>query len=136
MTPDMSGLGVYMDHTILLVDDEDDILFILESVLQKNGFSVIRASSGEECLEILKTEKPDIIFMDIMMPGLNGWETARHIKTDPRTKDIPILIISVLDDFMDKKRSIEYGLAEKHLCKPVDFNVLLQTTKTLLSIQN
>jgi CheY-like chemotaxis protein len=122
-----------MSKIILLVDDEEDILYILKNVLLKAGYFVREARSGEECLEILKKEKPDLIYMDIMMPGINGWETARKIKKDPRTKDIPVSMLSVLSDFEDMKRSMEYGLADKHLCKPVDFDVLLDTTETLLS---
>jgi CheY-like chemotaxis protein len=125
-----------MSQTILLVDDEDDILYILTSILSKGGYTVKKASSGEECLEMLKEELPDLIFMDIMMPGINGWETARKIKTDPRTKDIPLLMISVLDDFEDKKRSIDYALADDHICKPVDLKALLQTTETILSTKS
>jgi CheY-like chemotaxis protein len=122
-----------MNQTILLVDDEDDILYLLDNVLSKGGFTVLKAKSGEECFKILKKEKPDLIFMDIMMPGINGWDTARTIKKDPKTKDIPILMISILDDFQDKRKSIEYGLADDHLFKPIDTEVLLQTTETFLS---
>jgi CheY-like chemotaxis protein len=125
-----------MGQTILLVDDEEDILYILTSVLSKGGYTINKARSGEECLEMLKGELPDLIFMDIMMPGINGWDTARKIKTNPRTKDIPLLMISVLDDFEDKKRSIDYALADDHLCKPVDLKVLLQTTETIISTKS
>jgi CheY-like chemotaxis protein len=125
-----------MSNIILLVDDEDDILYILKSVLTRAGYEVKTAGSGEECIEMLNGEKPDLIFMDIMMPGINGWETARKIKTDPETKDIPVLMVSVLDDFEDKKKSLNYAMAEDHLGKPVDLQVLLETTESLLSMKN
>ena len=122
-----------MPKMILIVDDEDDILFILKNVLSKRGYSVKEAYSGEECLELVKKEKPDLIFMDIMMPGIDGWETAKTIKTDPKTKDIPISMLSVKSDPEDLKRSREYAGADEHLSKPVDFNLLLSTVKSLLA---
>jgi len=122
-----------MGKKILVVDDEDDIIFILKSVLSKKGYVVKEARSGEECLDMLQEGKPDLIFMDIMMPGMDGWETARRIKTDPRTKDIPISMLSVKSDAEDRKRSLEYSLAEEHLSKPVDFELLVSTVENLLS---
>jgi CheY-like chemotaxis protein len=125
-----------MPKMILVVDDEEDILFILKNVLVKKGYSVREAYSGEECLEILKKEKPDLIFMDIMMPGIDGWEAARKIKSDPKTKDIPISMLSVKSDPEDFKRSREYAGADDHLSKPVDFNLLLDTAQILISKNN
>ncbi len=125
-----------MPKMILVVDDEEDILFILKSVLSKNGYSVREAYSGEECLEIVKKDKPDLIFMDIMMPGIDGWEAARKIKTNPDTKNIPISMLSVKADPEDKEKSKEYSYAEEHLSKPINFDTLLSTTETLLSINN
>ncbi|GBE18904.1 MAG TPA: response regulator [Euryarchaeota archaeon] len=125
-----------MPKMILIVDDEDDILFILKNVLSKNGYSVREAYSGEECLEIVKKERPDLIFMDIMMPGMDGWETAKTIKDNPKTADIPISMLSVKSDPADQKRSREYAGADHHLTKPVDFSLLLQTAESLISANN
>ncbi len=125
-----------MPKMLLIVDDEDDILFILKNVLSKNGYSVKEAYSGEECLEIVKKDKPDLIFMDIMMPGIDGWETAKTIKENPKTKDIPISMLSVKCDPNDIKRSREYAGANEHLCKPLDFNMVLNTVESLLSADN
>lgn len=125
-----------MGKLILVVDDEEDILFILKNVLSKKGYLVKEAYSGEECLELLKKEKPDLIFMDIMMPGLDGWETAKKIKADPRTKDIPLSMLSVKSDPDDMKKSREYSHADEHLTKPVDFDSLLETAEALLSRVN
>jgi two-component system cell cycle response regulator len=125
-----------MGKMILIVDDEDDILFILKSVLSKKGYSVKEAYSGEECLEILKREEPDLIFMDIMMPGIDGWETTKKIKTDPRTKHIPVSMLSVKSDPEDIQKSKDYSRANEHLNKPVDFDLLLRTAENLLSGNN
>jgi CheY-like chemotaxis protein len=125
-----------MSKLILIVDDEDDILFILKNVLTKKGYLVHEAYSGEECLNILKKERPDLIFMDIMMPGIDGWEAARKIKTNPKTRDIPISMLSVKSDPEDQEKSRVYSQADEHLSKPVDFDALLQTAENLLSKNN
>jgi CheY-like chemotaxis protein len=125
-----------MPKLILVVDDEADIIFILKSILSKKGYFVKEAFSGEECLEILKKERPDMIFMDIMMPGIDGWETARKIKTNPKTKSIPISMLSVKCDSEDKNRSQDYSLADHHLCKPVNFETVLYTAEQLLTGNN
>ena len=122
-----------MEKKILIVDDEDDILYILKTVLTRRGYSVTIAYSGEECLEILEKEKPDLIFMDIIMNGMDGWEAARRIKTDKRTEKIPITMVSVKSLWEDKKRSREYSFADEHLKKPLDFGELLDTAESILS---
>jgi putative two-component system response regulator len=119
-----------MAKLILAVDDEDDITFILKTVLSKRGYKVKEAYSGEECLEILKKEKPDLIFMDIMMPGIDGWETARRIKANPLTRDIPFSMLSVKCDPADKRKSQDYSFADAHLDKPLDFEILLNTAES------
>ncbi|MFQ5801163.1 MAG: response regulator [Candidatus Hydrothermarchaeales archaeon] len=125
-----------MAKMILVVDDEEDILFILKNVLSRRGYEVREASSGEECLEMLEKEKPDLIFMDIMMPGIDGWEVARKIKKDPQTSDILISMLSVKSDPEDRKKSREYSLADEHLSKPVDFDMLVATADALLLTNN
>jgi CheY-like chemotaxis protein len=117
---------------ILVVDDEEDIVYLLKALFSRNGYSVTGASSGEECLELLESENPDLIFMDIMMPGLDGWETARKIKTDPQTKNIPIIMLSVKCDPGACKKSHDYSFAEEHLAKPIDSKVVIRTAKNLI----
>jgi CheY-like chemotaxis protein len=90
---------------ILVVDDEADITLILRRILFKKGYTVKEAQSGEECLEILDKVRPDLIFMDIMMPGLDGWETTRRLKQNPKTRDIPISMLSVKSKLEDLARA-------------------------------
>jgi CheY-like chemotaxis protein len=117
---------------ILVVDDEADITLILRRILSKKGYTVKEDQSGEECLEILDKARPDLIFMDIMMPGLDGWETTRRLKQNPKTRDIPISMLSVKSEPEDLARSREYALADEHLKKPVDFDIILDTAQNLI----
>lgn len=85
-----------MQKKILIIDDEPDIRDIVRFYLIEEGFSILEASNGHEGILKAQHEKPDAIILDIMMPGLNGFEVAKHLKDDPNTKDIPIIILSVL----------------------------------------
>jgi CheY-like chemotaxis protein len=116
---------------ILVVDDDPDVTFLLKRILSMKGYTTREAHSGEECLELLKNEKPDLIFMDVMMPYLNGWETARKIKTDSKTKKIPIAMLTVRKEPEDLLMSREYAMADQHICKPMDFDMILDAAENL-----
>ncbi len=85
-----------MKHKILVIDDEPDIREIVRLYLTEEGFEVIEAGNGQDGIIKAQNEQPDLIVLDIMMPGINGFEVAKHLKDDPNTKDIPIVILSVL----------------------------------------
>jgi CheY-like chemotaxis protein len=123
-----------LEKKILVVDDEKDLVYLLKTLLARHGYSVIEANGGEECLDILKREEPDLIFMDIMMPGMDGWETARRIKTNPDKTHIPIIMLSARNrnNAVDTKKSREYSLADEHLAKPVNSRELIKTTESLI----
>lgn len=114
-----------MAKAILVVDDEEDVIYIVKTVLMKKGYKVIEAKNGREALEKVKKEKVDAVILDIMMPDINGWEVCRKIKEDEETKDLPVVMLSVLRDFVDRKKSIEYAKADYHLTKPIEFEMLL-----------
>jgi len=85
-----------MRKKILVIDDEADIRDIVRMYLSEAGYDVIEASNGQEGILRAQNERPDLIVLDIMMPGINGFEVAKHLKDDPNTSSIPILILSVL----------------------------------------
>ncbi len=85
-----------MKRKVLVIDDEPDIREIVRLYLCDEGYEVIEAGNGQEGILKAQQQKPDVIILDIMMPGINGFEVAKHLKDDPNTKDIPIIILSVL----------------------------------------
>lgn len=117
---------------ILVVDDDADVVFFLKRVLEREGYSVAEAYSGEECLSKLSEVHPKLVILDIMMPGLDGWEVCRRIKENPRTNSIPVLMVSVKKDDEDVKNSMEYARADGHLGKPIDLKRLTVAVKDLL----
>ena len=82
------------DATILAVDDLPQNIKLLDAVLSPRGYTVLSAGSGEEALELLSTEVPDLVLLDIVMPGLDGYETCRRIRTNPRTSFLPVVMIT------------------------------------------
>ncbi|HUO34786.1 MAG TPA: HD domain-containing phosphohydrolase [Candidatus Acidoferrum sp.] len=123
-----------MTGKILIVDDESAARWALETLLRREGFEVRDASSGEKALEECASFRPDLILLDILMPGLNGFEVCRRIKATPETRLTPVVLITGLSDTHDRIEGIDAG-ADDFLSKPIDMNELLARTRSLLRIK-
>ncbi len=123
------------DGKILVVDDEVYILHILDFSLGAEGFDVITATDGEEALAKAQREKPDLIVMDVMMPRLDGYETCRRLKSDPSTKDIPVLLLTARGREEDRRLGLESG-ANDYITKPFSPNKLIDRVSDLLGIKH
>jgi len=86
--------GINVAKKILIVDDEQDTLSVLGKGLTAEGYSIIKADNGGDVLDLAKSERPDLIILDILMPGMDGGEVARMLKEVPETKDIPIIFLT------------------------------------------
>lgn len=117
---------------IMVVDDEEDVLFVVEEMLRDAGYRVIGCLSGEECLERIKEEMPDMVFMDIMMPGMDGWAAAARIKEDPETRHIPVAMLTVRGSKEDKIKSFHRSKCDAYIVKPIDRDELLKVSKWLI----
>ncbi|MBC8366589.1 response regulator [bacterium] len=120
---------------VLVVDDEVYILHILDFSLGAEGFDVITAADGEQALARARSERPDLIVMDIMMPRLDGYETCKRLKSDPATKDIPVLLLTARGREEDRKRGMEAG-ANDYMTKPFSPNKLIGRVSEMLGIKN
>ena len=118
---------------ILIVDDEEKIRYIVRRMLEGEGYEVLEAEGGKECLEVLKSEKPDLILMDVMMPEMEGWEAAAAVKKDESNKGIIISMLTVKSEDEDKIKSLDEASADWHIAKPVKRDKLLQTVGWLLT---
>ena len=116
---------------IMIVDDSPDIVWVFSNLLKKAGYTTISASSGEEALEILQTEKPDLMLLDIMMPGMDGWDVAKKIKEDEKTRDMIVIMVSVKSDEKDIKKSMEYSHADGHVDKLRSAGIVDEVAKLL-----
>ncbi|UCE40799.1 MAG: response regulator [Candidatus Aminicenantes bacterium] len=119
---------------ILIVDDDPTSLKILESMLPAERYDVVKANDGKEALESAFEKPPDLILLDIMMPGIDGFEVTRKIKRDKRTKDVPVIIITSLDGSESRIKGLEGG-AEELLSKPVHATELLARVSSMLRLK-
>lgn len=119
---------------LLIVDDEEHVRKLLEVLLQNQGYQTLTASSGEEALALVAQQPPDLILLDIMMPGMDGYEVATRLKTDKTTSNIPIIMLSALGEHSARLTGLEAG-AEDFLSKPVDSAELWLRVRNLLRLK-
>jgi DNA-binding response OmpR family regulator len=116
---------------ILVVDDEIYIVHILDFSLGMEGYEVLTALDGEQALERLKSDKPDLVVLDIMMPKLDGYEVCRAIKSDPDTRHIPVILLSAKGRNVDQKMGFDVG-ADDYITKPFSPRKLVERINSLL----
>jgi class 3 adenylate cyclase len=119
---------------VLVVDDTPQNVKLLADVLGAKGYAAITASSGEEGLAKLAAEKPDIVLLDVMMPGLSGYEVCRRIRADPATALLPVVLVTSLDPHEERVKGIEAG-ADDFLSKPIHQPELLARVRSLLRVK-
>lgn len=119
-----------MNPKVMVVDDEPDNIDLVKLVLESEGIDVVGVNSGFECLESLDAEKPDVILLDIMMPGMDGWETFHKIKEkDPGIK---VAMLTVKSQEFDKMLGLHVLKADDYITKPFGRKELVERTKALL----
>ena len=114
---------------ILVIDDDASIRSLLRQVLEAKGYVVREAENGQEAIAKVRESRPDLITLDVIMQGINGYEVASILKSDPATLDIPIIIVSVLDD---QDKGLHLGI-DSYVSKPVDMVILIREVELLLS---
>jgi two-component system alkaline phosphatase synthesis response regulator PhoP len=125
------GISIYMAKGIIIwgrgsrmkimvVDDDPDVIYVLENILSRYGCEVVGVTDSKKCVDTVKKEMPNLIFLDVMMPDITGWEICKKLKEDPATSGIFISMLTVRREDEDKKKSLEYAGANKHLCKPIN----------------
>jgi len=115
---------------IMVVDDSPTERAFMEGVLKKRGYEVLLVDSGEQAIERSKKEKPDLILMDVVMPGLNGFQATRAITREESTKHIPVIICTTKDQETDKIWGLRQG-AKDYVTKPLNETELLEKIKAL-----
>jgi len=121
-------------QTILIVDDEPHIRLLLEQSLEElenQGVVLLTAGDGKQALDIIKKEKPNLVFLDIMIPRMNGFDVCRALKDDAATKDIPVILLTAKGQEFDRQKGSEAG-ADLYITKPFDPDEVLARARELL----
>ena len=117
---------------IMIVDDSPTDTHLLKKILEKNGFTTLTAADASKGIEVAKREQPDLILMDVVMPGLNGFQATRELSSDPETSSIPVIIVTRKDQQVDRVWGMRQG-ASSYITKPVKEDTLLELISETLA---
>ncbi|WP_407890135.1 response regulator, partial [Scytonema sp. NUACC26] len=131
----MSGNYLTQDNTILIVDDTPTNLQVLFDLLSEQGYRVAIAKSGETALQRLQISKPNLILLDVMMPGIDGFETCQRLKANPSTREIPVIFMTALSDSVDKVKGLSLGAVD-YITKPIQHEEALARIRVHLQLRN
>ncbi|GAB6137537.1 response regulator [Halanaerobaculum tunisiense] len=120
-----------MAAKILVVDDEENIVQLVEFNLKKEGYEVITASKGQQALELVRQQEPDLIVLDLMLPGVDGFDICRKIRQNDQYSNLPIIILSAKEEEVDKILGLELG-ADDYVTKPFSPRELIARVKAVL----
>jgi CheY-like chemotaxis protein len=121
--------------TILVVDDNPPNLELIQAYLEDVDCTTVAAQDGVEALDLVAKRKPDLILLDVMMPKMSGFEVCRRLKGNPKTSDIPIIMVTALNEFGDIERGIDCG-TDDFVSKPVNKLELLTRVRTMLKLKH
>ena len=119
---------------VLIVDDNEQNLELVQAYLEDLGCQIRTARDGAEAIKLVEAEQPDVILLDVMMPRMSGFQACSRLKANPATKDIPIVMVTALNEVGDVERAVESG-ADDFLTKPVNKLELLTRVKSLLRVR-
>ena len=117
---------------ILLVEDNNDVRELLALFMKRLGYKVFEATTGVEAIDLASTVQPDLIMMDLRLPEMNGAEATAHLKANPSTRDVPLLVVTASGSSTDRRRALDAGAAEI-LLKPIDVTTLSNVLRRYLS---
>jgi len=116
---------------ILIVDDEKDIVELVSFNLEKEGYEVLKAYDGEKAMQLIGSKKPDLVILDLMLPGIHGLEVCKRLRRDPATAQVPIIMLTARGEEIDKVLGLEMG-ADDYVTKPFSVKELVARIKALL----
>jgi DNA-binding response OmpR family regulator len=125
-----------MSQKVLIVDDEDHLRMLIEQALEDledDGVELMTASNGEDALQMIVEEKPNLVFLDVMMPKMNGIEVCRRVKQELKLKEVYIIILTAKGQELDKKKGEEVG-ADLYMTKPFDPDKLLEKAREVVGV--
>lgn len=131
----MSADAISQKDTILIVDDTPTNLQVLFDLLSEQGYRVAIAKNGETALQRLQSYQPNLILLDVMMPGIDGFETCQRLKANPETRDVPVIFMTALSDSVDKVKGLSLGAVD-YITKPIQHEEVLARIRIHLQLRN
>ncbi|MEG4115671.1 MULTISPECIES: response regulator [unclassified Microcoleus] len=131
----MSVYSISQENTILVVDDTPTNLQVLFDVLSEQGYRVAIAKNGETALQRVQLSEPNLILLDVMMPGIDGFETCQRLKANPATRDIPVIFMTALSDSVDQVKGLSLGAVD-YITKPIQHEEVLARIRVHLQLRN
>jgi two-component system response regulator VicR len=116
----------------MVIDDEPDLLEVVKLILESDGYQVVTAGSGQEALNRIEKDMPDLVLLDIIMPRMDGWEVFSRIKSNSKTEDIPVIMLTAKDQRIDKLIGLHVVRVNDYITKPFGRAELLERIKRVL----
>ena len=121
---------------ILCIEDEPEMIDLIRLILERKGFEVLGAVGGQEGLEVVRSEKPDLVLLDLMMPDVDGWEVYRQMKADKEVQDIPVIVVTAKAQSIDKVLGLHIAKVDDYVTKPFGPGDLLESVNRVLEKRN
>jgi two-component system response regulator VicR len=118
--------------TILCIEDEAEMIDLMRLMLEREGYRVIGAEGGEAGLERIREEMPDLVLLDLMMPGVDGWQVYQHLQTDRTFEDIPVIVVTAKAHDIDKTLGLHIARVADYIVKPFGSQQLLESIRRVL----
>jgi DNA-binding response OmpR family regulator len=119
---------------ILCIEDEREMIDLMRLILERKGFEFIGAQGGSKGLELVEEEKPDLILLDLMMAGMDGWEVYRQLKANEKLKDLPVIVVTAKAQSIDKVLGLHIARVDDYLTKPFSPSDLLRSIERVLKL--
>jgi DNA-binding response OmpR family regulator len=118
---------------VVCVEDEPEMIDLIRLILTRRGFEVIGANGGKDGLEAIRTKKPALVLLDLMMPDMDGWEVYQQVKADPDTRDIPVIVVTAKAQSIDKVLGLHIAKVDDYISKPFSPQELLDSVDQVLT---
>jgi two-component system response regulator VicR len=118
---------------VVCIEDELEIIELITMILETEGFEIIGATAGAEGVALVRSEKPDLVLLDLMMPGMDGWAVYQSIKSDPGLRDIPVIVLTAKAQSIDRVLGLYIAKVEDYITKPFSPEDLLESVNRVLN---
>ena len=120
---------------VVCIEDEPEMIMLIKAILNRKGYDVVGANNGREGLETIERVKPDLILLDLMMPGMDGWEVYQKLKASETMQHIPVIVVTAKAQSIDKVLGLHIAKVDDYIAKPFSPQELLNSVDTVLSKQ-